>query len=72
MEINMSVSSINSSNAAYVPQVKAPAETGEAQKAGREVKNDGDSDDKNAAVKAPAPTVNLNGQAVGTLINAVA
>lgn len=68
----MSVSSINSSNAAYAPQVKPQAEMLEADKAAREVKKDQDSDDKNAAVKAPAATVNLNGQAVGTLINAVA
>jgi hypothetical protein len=68
----MSISSISSSNAGYAAQIKQQPEAGEAQKAGREVKNDGDKDDQSAAVKAPAPTVNLNGQTVGSLINAIA
>ena len=62
----MSVSSIGSSSAAYAPAVRPQAE---AQAAGRDVKNDGDSDDGGAAVKASAPTVNLSGQAVGKLVN---
>jgi len=74
----MSVSSIgsSSSNLSYSPAVKAQAEAVEAQqagrdvgKAGRDVGNDGDADDGGAAVKEPAPTVNLNGQSVGTIIN---
>ncbi|KFB75690.1 hypothetical protein [Candidatus Accumulibacter cognatus] len=67
----MSVSSIgsSSSNLSYSPAVKAQAEAVEAQQAGRDVGNDVDTDDGGAAVKEPAPTVNLNGQTVGTRIN---
>ena len=71
----MSISSIGSSsaNALYSPTVQPKAEAGEAQKAGRDAVNDGDSDDGAAsAVQAPTPSVNLNGQTVGALINAVA
>ena len=53
----------------YSAAVKAQAEAVEAQQAGRDVGNDGDADDGGAAVKEPAPTVNLNGQSVGTIIN---
>ncbi len=67
----MSVSSIGSSNSnlSYSPPVKAQAEAAEAQQAGRDVRNDGDADDGGGAIKEPAPTVNLNGQTVGTHIN---
>ncbi|HRF12449.1 MAG: hypothetical protein ABTS16_19025 [Candidatus Accumulibacter phosphatis] len=67
----MSVSSIGSSSSAssYSPAVKPQAEAAETQRAGRDVRNDGDADDGGTAVKAPAPTVNLNGQTVGTRIN---
>ena len=34
--------------------------------------NDGDSDDTVKAAAAPAPTVNLNGQAIGQQINVTA
>ena len=69
----MSVSSISSSNSLYTPAVRPQAEAGEAVQAGRDVKNDGDADDGGtAAVKASAPTVNLSGQAVGTIISAIA
>jgi len=47
----------------------AQAEAAEAQQAGRDVRNDGDADDGGGAIKEPAPTVNLNGQTVGTHIN---
>lgn len=65
----MSVSSISSSNTAYASAVRPQAEAGEAQRAGREVRSDGDSDDGgSAASKSPAPSVNLDGQSVGKLI----
>ena len=68
----MSVSSIGSNSAVYTPAARPQAEAGETQVAGREVKRDGDSDDGGATVKAPAPTVNLNGQSVGKVINITA
>lgn len=68
----MTVSSVGSSST-YTPPVRPQAETGEVQRAGRDVKNDGDADDGRAvSAKAPAPTVNLNGQPVGSRINVTA
>jgi hypothetical protein len=69
----MNVSSVGS---AYTPPqtqaVQRTPESAEVQKAGGD--SDGDSDDQGAkAVQAPpAPTVNLNGQKVGQLINVTA
>lgn len=69
----MSVSFVGSTSSAYAPAVRPQAEAGEAQRAGRDAKNDGDSDDGGAAsVKAPAPTVNFNGQTIGSRINVIA
>jgi hypothetical protein len=68
----VSVSSIGSNSAVYTPAARPQAEAGEAQAAGREVQSDGDSDDGGTAAKAPAPTVNLDGQSVGKLINVTA
>lgn len=68
----MTVSSVSSSNA-YVPAVRPQAEAGEVQRAGRDAKNDGDADDGRAvSAQAPAPTVNLEGQKVGSRINVMA
>lgn len=55
------------SNSTYTQPARPKAEAGEAQRAGRDVKNDGDSDDGFAAV--PRATVNLNGQTVGATIS---
>jgi len=69
----MTVSSVSSNSGAYAPVVRPQAEAGEVQRAGRDAKNDGDADDGGAAtVKAPAPTVNLNGQTIGSRINVTA
>ncbi len=69
----MSISSIGSTSAVYTPTVQPKAEAKEAQAAGREVRNDRDSDDGGgAAVKAPTPTVNLSGHTVGARINTTA
>lgn len=68
----MTVSSVASSST-YTPPVRPQAETGEVQRAGRNAKNDGDADDAGSSgVKAPAPTVNLEGQKVGSRINITA
>ena len=67
----MSVSAISSNSVVYTPSVQPKAESAEVQKAGRD--NDGDKDDGGAAaVKAPTPTVNLNGQKIGGTINVAA
>ena len=66
----MSISSVGSSYVGLQTQAAArAAETAEVQKVGRD--NDGDSDDGGgkAAQAAAAPSVNLNGQTVGQLIN---
>jgi len=66
---------VNSVGNAYIPiQTQAAQrspEAGEVPGAGGD--NDGDADDRGAkAVQAPQPTVNLNGQKVGQLINVTA
>ena len=69
----MSVSSVNSSNGNLSTPASRPApEAAEVQKGGRD--NDGDSDDGGAgAVKsAPSPSVNMNGQTIGKIINVTA
>lgn len=69
----MNVGSVASTYTSLQPQaVQRTPEAAEVQKAGRD--NDGDSDDGGAkAVKAaPAPTVNLNGEKLGQVINITA
>jgi hypothetical protein len=65
----MNVSSVGITSSPSVLALQKQPEAAEVQKAGRD--NDGDSDDGGAskAVQAPAPTVNLNGQKVGQIIN---
>ena len=66
----MNVSSVGSANAAPQTQaVQRTQEAAEVSKGGRD--NDGDSDDGGvkAAQAAPKPTVNMNGQKIGQLIN---
>jgi len=62
---------VNSVGNAYSNlQTQATQRTPEAteiKKAGRD--NDGDSDDGAKAVRAPAPSVNLNGQKLGQIVN---
>lgn len=68
----MTVSSVSSSTT-YAPVNRSSAESGEVQRAGRDAKKDGDTDDDRAAtVKAPVATVNLDGQKVGSRINVTA
>ena len=70
----MTVGSVSSnSGVAQAMANQAKTETGEAQRAGRDAKNDGDSDEgKVAAAKSQAPTVNMSGQSIGKLINVTA
>jgi len=65
----MSVSAIASS---YTAPLQQQASLTAVQPASRERENDGDRDDGVAAVKAPSPSVNLNGQTVGKTINVTA
>jgi hypothetical protein len=66
----MSVSAISSSTAALAQLVQPRAESAEATAAGRDVKNDGDSDEGGGnTVQAPKPTVNFQGQQIGSIIN---
>ena len=68
----MTVGSVSSSST-YTTAIRPQAEASEVQRAGRDTKNDGDADEGGAAtVKAPAPTVNLAGQTVGSRINVTA
>ena len=67
----MSPSAIGSTSVINTPLAQPKAESAEATKAGRDVKNDGDGDD-GAAVKAPTSTVNLSGQKIGTTISVTA
>ena len=67
----MSVNSIGSS-AAYTAALHQQSNVAAAQPVRRDTGNDGDKDDVAAAVKAPSPTVNLNGQTVGSTINITA
>ena len=67
----MSVSSIGSSTA-YTAAMQQQSSIAAAPPVRRETENDGDKDDGAAAVKAPSPSVNLNGQTVGKMINVTA
>ncbi len=66
----MNVSSTGSSTSVLLSAL--PAQANDVQQTRRETRNDGDQDNGTPAAKAPAPTVNLNGQKVGGLINVTA
>jgi hypothetical protein len=67
----MNVGSVGSTYSPNAQALQRQPEAAEVQKAGRD--NDGDSDDGGSkAVQAPAPTVNLNGQKLGQVINVTA
>jgi hypothetical protein len=69
----MAISSV-SSTPVQPPTKAAPVEATEAIKGGKDLKNDGDTDDAGAAAQAsaPQPTVNFQGQAIGRTINVTA
>ncbi|WP_319243452.1 hypothetical protein [uncultured Propionivibrio sp.] len=65
----MSVGAIGSSHASLAA-MSLSAQTNPAPSVRREAENDGDKDDGTRAVAAvQAPTLNLNGQVVGSVIN---
>ena len=68
----MSISSVSSSTNLLLAALQQQASTSATQRATQAPANDGDSDDAVAAVKSPAPSVNLNGQTVGSTINITA
>jgi hypothetical protein len=68
----MSISPVSSSTAIQQSSQVAAAEAGEATRGGKDVKNDGDTDDAAAApapVAAPKPTTNNVGQVIGEHLN---
>jgi len=68
----MAIGSVSPS-AAAAQLVRAQSEANEVHKAGRDTKNDGDSDDKAVSqASAPKPTVNTEGQTIGSTINTTA
>ena len=68
----MSVNSIASSSAVLTAAIQKQSASTAVQPTGREKESDGDKDDGTTAVKAPSPSVNLNGQTVGSTINVTA
>jgi hypothetical protein len=68
----MSVHSVSSSANPLTTAIQQQTRTPAVQGSGREAENDGDKDDGGSAVKAPTPTVNMNGQSIGALINVTA
>jgi hypothetical protein len=67
----MNVGLVGSAVSPNTQALQRQPEAAEVQKAGRD--NDGDTDDGGSkAVQKPAPTVNLNGQKLGQVINVAA
>lgn len=68
----MNIGTLGNSHSTYSsPAIQRQPETSEAKTNAPD--RDGDADDGSKTIsKAPAPTVNLSGQSVGQLINAVA
>jgi hypothetical protein len=66
----MSVGAVSTSNSAAIYAAQQQKSTQEVQTSERE--HDGDKDDGATAVKQPSPTVNTQGQQVGTTINTTA
>lgn len=67
----MNVSSVGSAYTSNHGQaVQRTPESAEVKKVGGD--KDGDSDDRSAKVASSAPTVNLNGQKIGSIINVAA
>lgn len=67
----MNVGSVGGAYNSYQAQaVQRTPESAEVKKAGGD--GDGDSDDRSAKVASAAPTVNLNGEKIGSIINVAA
>jgi hypothetical protein len=68
----MSIGSVSSASVQPAPKA-TPVEAAEATRGGKDMKNDGDSDDAAVArVSAPQPTTNFQGQAIGRTVNVTA
>ena len=65
----MAISSVTSGSNLLLAALQKQSSTTAVQAPPPPPTNDGDSDDAVAAVKASAPSVNLNGQTVGSTIN---
>ncbi len=71
----MSISSISPTTPMPTPPKAAAVEAAEATRGGKEVRNDGDSDDRGGAAMAarpPQPTTNALGQTIGQHVNVTA
>jgi hypothetical protein len=69
----MAISSVSSNTPFQAPAKAAPPESTEATVGGKDVKNDGDADDKGgASATAPTPVVNTLGQQLGRNLNVTA
>jgi hypothetical protein len=66
----MSVGAVGSNSSPAVQPARQPATTAPAQAAGRD--NDGDTDKDAQTVQPSTPSVNLNGQKVGQIVNVTA
>jgi hypothetical protein len=67
----MNISSVGSAYTSLQTQaVQRQPESAEVQQASKD--KDGDSDDGSTTVAAPKPTVNLNNQKLGSIINVIA
>lgn len=68
----MAINAVSSSTAA-AQLLRTQPEANEVHRAGQDTSNDGDSDDQGATqVSAPKPTVNTQGQTIGSVINTTA
>ena len=73
----MAISAVSSSTPAPAPVKAAPVEAAEATRGGKDLKNDGDSDDGAVAsatstASAPKPVINTLGQTTGSTLNVTA
>lgn len=69
----MSISSVGSSNsAAYAASLQHSAAMQNARESVPDKENDGDKDDGVTGAQSSAPTTNMQGQTIGTLINTTA
>lgn len=67
----MSIGSVGSSSSASYTAMQ-PSVTNAMRESGPEKEQDGDKDDGMSATKPAAPTVNMQGQTIGSLINVTA
>ncbi len=72
-----SISSVTSNAPAPAPAKAAPVEAAKATRGGKDLKNDGDSDDAAVAsaaskASAPKPVINTLGQTTGSTLNVTA